>query len=54
MGNVNIFQWICVELIKPFQKSIGSMGPTRRPAKEQKVDDDSHMCYLVMIAIIIL
>ena len=34
--------WILVDLIKSFQKSIGSMGPMgprRRPAKKEKVQD---------------
>ena len=47
-------EWILKELIKPFQKSIGSVGPTHRSAKEQKVDDDSHMCYFLTIDIVVL
>ena len=31
------YKWILVDLIKSFQKSIGSMGPRRRPAKKEKV-----------------
>ena len=46
MGNVEITRWIHKDLIKPFQKSIGSMGPRRCPAEKEKVEDDSHMCYL--------
>ena len=38
-SRAKIFQWIHVELIKSFQKSIGSMGPRRGPAKKQKVED---------------
>ena len=52
MGNVELTRWIHKDLIKPFQKSIGSMGPRCRPAKKQKVEVDSHMCYLVIIVII--
>ena len=33
------YKWIHVELVKPYQKSIGSMGPRRHPAKKQKVQD---------------
>ena len=39
MRNVLLYKWILVDLIKPFQKSIGSMGPRRRPAEKQKVQD---------------
>ena len=39
MGNVEGYKWIHGELIKPIQKSIGSMGPRRPPAKKEKVQD---------------
>ena len=39
MGNVEVTRWIHEDLIKPFQKSIGSMGPRRCPAEKEKVEE---------------
>ena len=33
-GAPAMYKWILVDLIKSFQKSIGSMGRTHRPAKK--------------------
>ena len=32
--------------------SLGSMGPRRCPAKQEKAQDDSHMCYSYLVIIV--
>ena len=49
MRNVEVTRWIHKDLIKPFQNSIGLMGPRRCPAEKEKVEDVRNKYYIVLL-----